>query len=330
MKKKYLVLGSNSFSGSNFINFLLKKNCKVVGVSRSKEYKKVYLPYKNSHNLHNFKFFKININNDLNRLKLILKDFRPNYVVNYMAQGMVAESWIDPEDWYNTNIVAQVRLYKEMSKFKFIRKFVHVSTPEVYGSSRLKIKESFKFNPSTPYAISRATTDIHLKKYFENFKLPIIFTRTSNIYGPYQQLYRIIPKALLSARLNKKINLHGGGTSKRSFIYADDASSATYKISIKGNIGKTYHISTNKIISIKDLVKKIGTFTKKNFNNLVNISKDRIGKDDTYNLSSKKIRKELNWKPVINIDEGIKKTLNWIDDNYAILKKEKTNYIHKK
>ena len=330
MRKKFLVLGSNSFSGSNFISFALKKNCKVIGFSRSKEYKKVYLPYKNSHNLSNFKFFRININNDLNKLKSVFKDFRPDYVINYMAQGMVAESWIDPEDWYNTNVIAQVRLYKEMSKFKFIKKFIHVSTPEVYGSSRSKIKESFKFNPSTPYAISRATTDMHLKKYFENFKLPVIITRTSNIYGPHQQLYRIVPNALLSARLNKKINLHGGGTSKRSFIYADDVSNATYQISTRGNVGKTYHISTNQIISIKNLVKKIGTITKKKFNNLVNISRDRIGKDDTYNLSSKKIRTELQWNPATNIDEGIKKTLKWIDDNYAILKKEKINYIHKK
>jgi len=330
VKKKFLVLGSNSFSGSNFINFILKKNCKVVGVSRSKEYRKIYLPYKNSQNLNNFKFFKININNNLKKLKSVVRDFRPNYVINYIAQGMVAESWIDPEDWYNTNVISQVRLYKELSKFKFIKKFVHVSTPEVYGSSRSKIRESFKFNPSTPYAISRATTDIHLKKYFENFKLPVIFTRTSNIYGPHQQLYRVIPKALLSSRLNKKMNLHGGGSSKRSFIYVDDASAATYKISIRGKVGKTYHISTSKIISIRSLVKKISILTKKNFSSLVHISKDRIGKDDTYNLSSKKIRAELLWQDTINIDAGIKKTLKWIDDNYEVLRKEKLNYIHKK
>ena len=115
MKTKFLILGSNSFSGSSFINFILKKNCKVVGVSRTKEYKKVYLPYKNSHNLDNFKFFRININKDLKKLKSVLKNFRPDYVVNYIAQGMVAESWINPEDWYATNVVAQTRLYKEIS-----------------------------------------------------------------------------------------------------------------------------------------------------------------------------------------------------------------------
>ena len=330
MQKKFIVLGSNSFSGSNFINFLLKKNCKVIGVSRSNEYNKIYLPYLNSSNLKSFKFFKVNINKNIKKLKLIIKKFRPNYVVNYIAQGMVAESWSAPEDWYNTNVLAQVRLYKELFKFKFIKKFIHVTTPEVYGSSSLRIKENFKFNPSTPYAISRAATDIHLKKYFENFKSPVIFTRTANVYGPYQQLYRIVPKVLLSARLKKKINLHGGGISKRSFIFIDDASAATYLISTKGKIGNTYHISTKKIISIKNLVKKISKMTKKNFYSLVNIAKDRIGKDDYYNLNSNKIRKELNWRVKVDIDDGLKRTLKWIDNNFAKLKREKLNYIHKK
>ena len=279
MRKKFLIIGSNSFSGSSFINFLLKKKNKVIGVSRSHEYKKVYLPYKDSINLSLFKFYKININSDLKKLKLIIKRFRPNYVVKYVAQGMVSESWLNPEDWYQTNIVAQVRLYKELFKFKFIKKFVHVSTPEVYGSTSGKIKENFNFNPSTPYAISRAATDVHLKKYFENYKLPIIFTRTANVYGPHQQLYRIVPKSLISSRLNKKIDLHGGGFSKRSFIFVDDASEATYLISLKGKIGNTYHISTNKIISIKNLINKICKICNFKFNKLVKVTEDRVGKD---------------------------------------------------
>ena len=111
MRKKFLVLGSNSFSGSNFINFLLKKDLNVIGVSRSDEYKKIYLPYKNSPNLKNFKFYKININNNLKKLKLIVKRFKPNHIINYIAQGMVSESWLNPEDWYNTNIIAHTQYY---------------------------------------------------------------------------------------------------------------------------------------------------------------------------------------------------------------------------
>ena len=330
MKKKFLVLGSNSFSGSNFINYLLKKNCRVIGVSRSKQYSDVYLPYRSSPNLNLFKFYKLDINSNLEKFLLLVKKFKPNYVINYLAQGMVSESWLNPEDWYKTNIVGQVKIYKELSNFKFIKKFIHVTTPEVYGSIKGKTKENFNFSPSTPYAISRATLDVHLKKYYEKFKLPIIFTRTANVYGPWQQLYRIVPKAILLAKLKKKIDLHGGGLSKRSFIYINDASEATYLISLKGKIGSTYHISTNKIISVKNIVKMISGITKIKFNKLVNITQDRIGKDSMYNLNSNKIRKELNWKPKTNLREGLIQTLKWIDNNIAFLRHQKLHYIHKK
>ena len=328
--KKFLVLGSNSFSGSNFINLLLKKNCKVVGISRSNQYNSVYLSYRSSANIKSFKFYKLNINTNLIKLLSIVKKFKPNYIVNYIAQGMVSESWLNPEDWYETNVVAQVKIYKELSNFKFIKRFIHVTTPEVYGNTKTKTKENFNFNPSSPYAVSRATLDTHLKKYYEKFKLPIIFTRTANVYGPCQQLYRIVPNALLSARLKKRLDLHGSGLSKRSFIYIDDASVATYLISIKGKVGNTYHISTNKIISIKNLVKMISKITKTKFEKLVNVTRDRIGKDASYNLDSKKIRKELNWKPKINLNDGLMKTLKWVDDNEAFLKHQKFHYIHKK
>jgi len=328
--KKFIVLGSNSFSGSNFINFLLRKNCEVIGISRSKQCNAVYLPYASSLNINLFKFYKLDINENLKKLLSIVKKFKPHYIVNYIAQGMVSESWLCPEDWYTTNVVAQVKIYKELSKFKFIKKFIHVTTPEVYGNTKSKTKENFNFNPSTPYAISRSTLDLHLKRYYENFNLPVIFTRTANVYGPGQQIYRIVPKAFLSARSNKKINLDGGGSSKRSFIYIDDASIATYLVSTRGKIGSTYHISTDKIISIRKLVKIISKMTKIKFQRLVNITSDRTGKDVSYNLSSKKIRKELNWKPRTNLDDGLKKTLRWIDYNSIFLKKEKIHYIHKR
>ena len=200
LKKKYLVMGSNSFSGSNLIDYLLNKNHSVLGISRSKEIQKEFLPYKNNKNIRLFTFKKIDINKKINFFKKIILKYKPNIVVNFIAQGMVAESWQNPQDWYQTNIVSQVKIYRELSKFSFIKKFVHVTTPEVYGSTSKKIKENYNFNPSTPYAISRATLDTHLYKFYKNFKLPIIFTRTANVYGPGQQLYRIIPKSFMCSK----------------------------------------------------------------------------------------------------------------------------------
>lgn len=328
-KKTYLILGSNSFSGSNFIDYLLNKKHEVIGVSRSKEIKKEFLPYKHNLSSKLFIFKKIDINKDLKKLARVVKKYKPSIIVNYIAQGMVAESWIKPEDWYRTNVVSQVLLYKELAKFKFIKKFIHVTTPEVYGSTPKLIKENFNFRPSTPYAISRAAMDTHLKKLFQNYKFPVIFTRTSNVYGPGQQLFRIIPKAFMCLKKKIKLYLHGGGKSLRSFIYISDVSKATYLISKKGKIGETYHISTKNFISIKQVVKNIASIEKISFDRFCKIEKERVGKDHSYKLDCSKIYREMKWRPIISLNKGLAFTKKWIDVNYLNFKSLNLNYKHK-
>ena len=180
-----------------------------------------------------------------NEIKKLIMSRKPEYIVNFAAQGMVAESWLNPEHWYQTNVVSQVKLHDEIRKVDCIKKYVHISTPEAYGSTDGGwLKENYNFSPSTPYAVSRAACDLHLLSFYKAYSFPVVFTRAANVYGPAQQLYRIIPRTMLSARLGRKLNLHGGGISVRSFIHMEDVSSATYKISLQGNIGETYHIST--------------------------------------------------------------------------------------
>lgn len=329
MKKTIFILGSNSFSGSNLIDLLLKKNFYVVGISRSEEINSIYLKYKSNSNIHKFEFYKLDINKDLKKILLLVKKKRPKIIVNYIAQGMVAESWLNPDHWYFTNVVSQTRLYKSLQKLKFIKKIIHVTTPEVYGSNIKKIKEDAKYNPNTPYAISRAMMDIHLKKYCDYYDLPIIFTRTANIYGPGQQLYRIVPKTIMSIKKGSKLNLDGGGTSIRSFIYIEDVSNATLKIILSGKIGETYHISTNDFISIKNLVKKIAEQNQMKLSQIVNLFKDRIGKDHSYKLNSEKIRKSLKWKENTLLNDGLHLTKQWICSNFKFLIKQPIKYKHK-
>lgn len=328
----FLIIGSNSFSGSNFINFLIKKKHRVIGISRSKEKSDLFASYKNQKDYKKkFKFYKLNINSnkDLGKIKKIVNDFKPKFIVNFAAQGMVNESWDKPEDWYNTNIVAQTKLYKIL-KGKSLKKIIHVTTPEVYGDKSSIINEEASFNPSTPYAISRMALDFHLKLYFKNFRFPIIFTRTANVYGPTQDLYRIVPKTILFSHLNKKIFIDGTGQSRRSFIYIDDASEATYAICKKGKIGETYHISTNRLISIKNLVKKIYLKKSKKNLKLIKHKKDRVGKDQLYHLSSKKLRDQLKWKPKFSLEQGLFFTEKWIENNIKKLSETNFNYSHKK
>ena len=229
--KKFLVIGSNSFSGSHFISNALDHGYEVLGVSRSKELDYIFLPYlwkrDNQKSIklleNNFTFHKIDLNFQLKELMEIVETFKPTHIVNFAAQGMVAESWVNPTDWYKTNVISQVALHDELRKLKFLKKYVHVTAPEVYGDTGSGwIKENFNFSPSTPYAVSRAACDLHLMSFFKAYDFPVIFTRAANVYGPGQQLYRIIPRTMLYARVGRKMKLHGGGLSTRSFIHMND------------------------------------------------------------------------------------------------------------
>lgn len=329
MNNKFLVIGSNSFSGAQFVDYLLENNQKVMGVSRSKELNPVFLPYKNSQNLSHYQFHQIDINSDLDKLLGLLQQFKPEYIVNFAAQGMVAQSWKTPEHWYQTNVVGQVKLHDALRKLDFIKKYVHVTTPEAYGSTDGWVSENFNFNPSTPYAVSRAACDLHLMSFFKAYEFPVVFTRAANVYGPGQLLYRIIPRAMLYARLGKKMQLDGGGKSIRSFIHMRDVSDATFKIALAGRVGETYHISTRNYLSIRDLVEKIASLTNVQFSDLAEVTGDRLGKDQAYLLESKKLRDELGWVDKISLDTGLQDTLSWVDENLDILKTQNADYIHK-
>jgi len=328
--KTILVLGSNSFSGSNFINFLLSEGKKVIGVSRSPEADSLFLGYANNKNLQNFKFYQYDLNNSSNEIVDLCLEFNVNSVVNFAAQSMVAQSWESPSDWYNTNIVSFANFLKMLSNYKNLESFVNFSTPEVYGSTDNWIKESFDFSPTTPYAISRAAADYHLKGLFESFNFPVIFTRAANVYGPGQQLYRIVPKAILFGILGNKIPLQGGGSSIRSFIHIDDVSKALSSILDKGIVGDSYHISTNNLITIKDLLKIIAGKLSIEFEDLINEAPDRAGKDFAYKLLSNKIRDELGWSDTIPLETGIDQTITWIKDNIELLEKLPMEYKHKR
>ena len=328
---KFLVIGSNSFSGAQFVKFLLQQGIEVLGVSRSEELNDVYLPYKweNDTKAGKFIFKKIDLNKNLDELITLLHEFKPEFIVNFAAQGMVAQSWETPQDWYQTNVVGQVKLHDQLRKLPFIKKYVHVTTPEAYGSTDGWIKESFHFAPSTPYAVSRAACDLHLMSFFKAYNFPVVFTRAANVYGPGQQLYRIIPRAMLYARIGKKMQLHGGGHSIRSFIHMDDVSDATLKIALNGLVGESYHISTNDFISIRELVEKISEMTHVDFESLAEITGDRLGKDQAYLLATEKIRNSLSWSDKVSLSEGLEDTLNWIDSNLEVLRNLPADYIHK-
>ena len=300
-------------------------------MSRNKELDKEHLRYKENKNIKYYKFNVINLNlrKDINKLIQIIKKNKINYIVNFAAQGMVAESWINPEDWYLTNVVSNSILVKELSKLK-IKKYLNFSTPEVYGHTPTLKKESNVFAPTTPYAISRSAQDFNLLAYYKTYNFPVVFTRAANIYGPYQQSYRIIPKIIISILANKKIPIHGKGNTLRSFVYMPDVSRVLYKILLdKRNLGETFHISSKKFISILDLTKLINKLMNVKDKNFYHV-KERDGKDLKYTLNSNKIRSKYSWDEKTNLEDGIISTINWVKKNIKYLKKASLDYKHKK
>ncbi|OUV02981.1 MAG: dTDP-glucose 4,6-dehydratase [Betaproteobacteria bacterium TMED82] len=329
MSKKILVIGSNSFSGSNFCRYLLDIGFDVFGVSRSNEPDSVFLPYKWGPNCSNFRFYKVDLNHDLEKLEKLIREEKISIIANFAAQSMVGQSWEKPEDWIQTNILALLGLIKILKHLDFIDCYAHVTTPEVYGSTDGWIKEHNCFKPSTPYAVSRASGDMLMQIYRESFNIPYFATRAANVYGAGQQLYRIIPRTILYFLLGKKLQLHGGGVSKRSFISIDDVSRATLMLMERPDFGETFHISTNEIVSIKELVTLISVHMNIDFEKYVEVSEDRIGKDNLYLLNSEKIRKRTGWKESVTLNEGIKNTISWVTKNLAKLKQLPKNYVHK-
>lgn len=326
---KFLVLGSNSFSGAFFCDYLAEQGYGVIATSRSKEPHRAFLPYKWKKRPGTVRFKRIDINKDLPALEALLKAERPTHVVNFAAQSMVGESWINPDHWMMTNVVSTVRLHDLLRNYDGLERYVHVTTPEAYGSTEGWVKEDHAFNPSTPYAVSRAAGDMSLRTYFQQYQFPVLFTRAANVYGPGQQLYRIIPRTIYAAMTGQKLRLDGGGKSIRVFIHMRDVSDATLKIALKGALGETYHISGYELVSIRTCVETILSTLGKNFDECVEIGPERPGKDTAYTLDSIKLRTELGWQDKISLADGIADTIGWMRRFEADLPSLPSKYIHK-
>ena len=328
MSERYVVIGSNSFSGAHFVQHALERGAEVFGTSRSPEAKAVYLPYRWNGPLSRFEFHQLDLNHDLRAIVDLIKRVEADYVVNFAAQSMVAESWANPTHWFQTNAVATVALHDELRKLPFLKRYVHVGTPEVYGSCQGHVTEDHVFRPSTPYAVSRAAADLSLRTFVQTYHFPVVTTRAANVYGPGQRLYRIIPRTLLSLRLGKKIPLHGGGVSVRSFIHIRDVAAGTHQAALRGGIGETYHLATGDSISIRDLVHRMCRRVGVAFEDAVDVVGERPGKDLAYLLDTTKARTELGWADSVGLDEGIDDTLAWVDRNLDVLRHEPLDYIH--
>lgn len=323
------VLGSNSFAGSVFVDSALSEGHRLWGVNRSAESSAVFLPCKSNPRASAYQFRQMDINSDLPAVCEWMTETKPEYVVDFAGQGMVAESWQDPGQWYQTNIVSKAKIHDFLRKQDWLRKYIRISTPEVYGSTSSLIREDQPYRPSTPYAVSHAATDMSLTAFFNNYRFPVVLTRFANFFGPRQQLYRIVPRAILCAMTGRKLPLHGGGTSIRAFIHARDVASAVLATMARGKAGETYHFTPDRFVSIKEVVELICCKLGVDFERAVEVTADRPGKDQAYLMDASKARSELGWRPTISLEEGVDQTIGWVRANLEFMKTLSWDYAHK-
>jgi dTDP-glucose 4,6-dehydratase len=329
IKRKIAVIGSNSFSGSDFIDLLLEdERNQVIGLSRSPEKNRLFLPYKR-HAHADFKFYEMDLNKDIGTMIKLFDSFEPEYIVNFAAQSEVAPSWDDPAQWFRTNAVAITELANALKGKKYLKRYVHISSPEVYGTCVGSVNEDAPINPSTPYAASKASGDLSLFTFVKNFNFPMVMIRSTNVYGAHQQLFKIIPRSIIYIKLGKTIELHGGGNAVKSYIHIRDISKGELSAMEYGKAGSIYHFSPDTGIKVKDVVRiicdKMGVSPEK----ATKVVEERLGQDKAYVIDSKKARSEFGWRPAILMEEGLTQTVDWINRNWEEIKDLPLEYIYK-
>lgn len=324
---KLLVTGGAGFIGSNFILYWLKKypSDKIVNLDK--------LTY--AGNLENLKSVEKNPNYkfihgdicDSQLVNSLLKDEQIDVIVHFAAESHVDRSIIDPAPFLKTNIEGTYTLLEAALNNGKIR-FHHISTDEVFGALPLNTKEKFNenspYNPRSPYSASKAASEHLVRAYYFTYNLPITISNCSNNYGPYHFPEKLIPLAITNVLEGKKIPVYGDGNYVRDWLYVEDHCRAIDLIIYKGKIGETYLIGglTDNISNL-ELIKKILKLMGKD-ENFIEFVKDRPGHDRRYSIDWSKINKELNWKPNVDLETGLKLTINWYLKNQDWWKKIKS------
>ena len=316
--KKILVTGGLGFIGSNLINLLIKKKNKVINIDKV-TYASNFYNTKEFSKDKNYKFIKCDLNNK-NKLRLIIKSFKPKIIFNLAAETHVDRSIDGPKNFIESNILGTFNLLEIIRTLNFKTKLIHISTDEVYGDVlKGRSKEEDSYKPSSPYSASKASSDHLVYSYVRTYNIPAIVTNCSNNYGPRQHPEKLIPKLIFNILNNKELPIYGKGKNSREWIFVDDHCEALIKVSKVGKLGEFYNIGSNYNLDNIAVVKKLLQVAKNKIKtgNKVKIAfvKDRPGHDMRYAIDSKKIKNKLKWKPKTNFLKGLEKTFEWYFNN---------------
>lgn len=317
-----LVTGGAGFIGSNFVRYLLRRNDKFKVLNIDKlTYSGNLLNLKSIENNSRYSFVKGDITN--NRLiNEIFGEYKVDTILNFAAESHVDRSIINPGSFLKTNITG-THVLLEAARKHGVDRFIQVSTDEVYGSvSSGKSMEKDALMPNSPYSASKASADLLCRAYFKTFGVPVIITRSSNNYGPYQYPEKLIPLMIINIIEEKPLPVYADGKNERDWIYVEDNCRAIYEVLQKGKSGEIYNIGSGSTERNIDIVKKICEIMSKKTGrpvddvlSLITYVKDRPGHDFRYCMDNSRIQNETDWKPSTGIEEGLKKTVDWYLSN---------------
>lgn len=311
---KILVTGGAGFIGSAFVRMLVTSTSHAV-INLDK------LTY--AGNLENLASIEDNERYrlmegdicDQRVVESLVDEEKPDAIVHFAAESHVDRSILSPEPVIRTNVFGTFVLLEAARKFRIAR-FVHVSTDEVYGSLAppLEATEEFPLNASSPYSASKAGSDLLARSYFVTYKLPVVITRASNNYGPYQFPEKLIPLMIANALEHRKLPVYGDGQQVRDWLYVEDHCRAILSVLDKGRIGEIYNIGGNRSLPNLDVVRKVLALTGRP-ESLIEYVTDRPGHDRRYALSSAKLMQETGWRPEMDFESGLARTIDWYKRN---------------
>ena len=310
---RLLVTGGLGFIGSNFILKTLDENkdIEIVNIDAQLDGSNIK-NLQNLKNSHNYEFVKGNITNKKFMEEQIKKC---DAVVNFAAQSFVDRSINDANPFLVSNIRGAFTILDIITKQK--KRMIQISTDEVFGSlPKGSADEQTKFNPSSPYAATKAAAELLINSFSITHNSDVVITRCTNNYGPRQFPEKLIPKTIILAKQERSIPIYGNGKNLRDWIFVDEHCDAVYEILINGKAGQAYNISANNEISNVQIVHKILEIMGKS-NDLIEFVEDRPGHDQRYSLDSSKIKNEFGWSTKINFEEGIRKTIEWYEKNFS-------------
>lgn len=311
--KSILVTGGCGFIGSNFIN-CLPESFNVVCLDKMD-----YCARKEHINAP-CKVCIGNINNSL-LVKQILEENDIDTIVHFAAQSHVDNSFGNSISFTYDNVLGTHNLLEACRAYGKIKRFIHISTDEVYGELDLNETSTEKslLNPTNPYAATKAAAEFIARSYYYSYKLPIIITRGNNVYGPNQYPEKLISKFVVSLLTDKKCTIHGTGETRRNFIHVSDTCEAVKTILYYGQIGETYNIGTDNEYSVNEIYDLLLKELKPEFSadRWKEHVADRNFNDKRYSVNSDKLR-ALGWREKINFLDGLMQTIEWYRKNYGL------------